>query len=101
METKDLMVGDWLQHASGKYFQVTRIDMWGDGSMHFACGHPHLWEYNNLPMEQCWQQYGLRLYLSGHGYGINCGENVSLRIDNVHELQHALRLCGIEKEIEL
>lgn len=58
-------------------------------------------EFNNLPMEQCWQQYGLRLYLSGHGYGINCGENVSLCIDYVHELQHALRLCGIDKEIEL
>ena len=57
--------------------------------------------FNNLPMEQYWQQYGLRLYLSGHGYGINCGENVSLHIDYVHQLQHALRLCGIEKEIEL
>lgn len=57
--------------------------------------------FNNLPMEQCWQQYGLRLYLSGYGYAISCGENVSLRIDYVHELQHALRLCKIDREIKL
>ena len=27
--------------------------------------------------------------------------SISLKIEYVHELQHALRLCGIEKEIEL
>ena len=46
-DVKDLMVGNWLQHANGKYYQVTRIDLLSDGNIHFACGTPHLWEYNN------------------------------------------------------
>jgi hypothetical protein len=44
---KAFQIGDWLQHANGKYYQVTRIDRLGDGNIHFACGFPHLWEYNN------------------------------------------------------
>ena len=46
-DIKDLMVGNWLQHANGKYYQVTRIDLLSDGNIHFSCGTPHLWEYNN------------------------------------------------------
>lgn len=53
---KAIQIGDWLQHANGKYYQVTRIDRLGDGNIHFACGFPHLWEYNNkfepIPLEK-------------------------------------------------
>ena len=55
--------------------------------------------YNDLPFVQSWEQFGLSLYLGGDGYRINCGQNVAMVIDSVHQLQHALRLCGIEKEI--
>lgn len=41
------MIGGWMRHANGKCYQVTRIDGLHDGSIHFACGTPHLWEYNN------------------------------------------------------
>lgn len=37
----------------------------------------------------------------GFYWSINCDEYIILRIDYVHQLQHLLRLCGIEKEIEL
>lgn len=57
--------------------------------------------YNELPFVQGWEQFGLTLYCGGNGYRVNCGANVALIIDSVHELQHALRLCGIEKEVEL
>ena len=57
--------------------------------------------YNAIPFVDGWEQFGLTLYRGGNGYRINCGINVSLIIDYVHQLQHALRLCGIEKEIEL
>ena len=57
--------------------------------------------YSDIPFEQSWQQYGLSLYAAGNGYRVNCGENVALIIDSVHELQHLLRICGIEKEIVL
>lgn len=59
------------------------------------------WKYNELPFIQGWEQFGLLLYAGGEGYRINCGNNVAMRIDAVHELQHALRLCGIDKEIVL
>ena len=55
--------------------------------------------YNDLPFVQSWEQFGLSLYLGGDGYRINCGQNVAMVIDSVHQLQHALKLCGIEKEI--
>lgn len=57
--------------------------------------------YNAIPFADGWEQFGLTLYRGGNGYRINCGINVSLIIDCVHQLQLALRLCGIDKEIEL
>lgn len=57
--------------------------------------------YNDLPFVQAWEQFGLALYSGGNGYRIGCGNNVALIIDSVHELQHCLKLCGIDKTIEL
>ena len=128
MEAKDLMIGDWVQHASGKYFRITRIDMRSDGSIHFACGHPHLWDYNNkfspIPLTaEILEKIGFSKYEMPSGdYEYKCHSNLvqisrcksqycwyisiehvilCLKIKYVHELQHALRLCGIEKEIVL
>ena len=58
-------------------------------------------EYNEHPFVQGWEQFGLTLYHGGDGYRVNCGQNVALQLDSVHQLQHALRLCGIEKEITI
>ena len=58
-------------------------------------------DYNDLPFVQGWQQFGLTLYRGGKGYLINCGENVAMVVNYVHQLQHALRICGIDKEITL
>ena len=134
MKATELMIGDWLQHASGKYFQVTRIDMWGDGSVHFACGHPHLWEYNNkfspIPLteeilekngfvykeeeETCATEAFHHWWLEGSAFALNDDSwwrsikdgNLHVKfgifpLKYVHQLQHALRLCGIDKTIEL
>ena len=57
--------------------------------------------YNELPFIQGWERFGLVLYHAGNGYRVNCGTNVAMIIDSVHELQHALKLCGIDKTIEL
>lgn len=57
--------------------------------------------YNAIPFADGWEQFGLTLYRGGNGYRIDCGINVSLIVDFVHQLQHALRLCGIEHEITL
>ncbi len=40
-------------------------------------------------------------HLTIESYSADFGSFKSFKIDSVHELQHALRLCGIEKEIEL
>jgi hypothetical protein len=42
----------------------------------------------------CW-------YPDNNTYRIIIGDDVALNIKYIHELQHALRLCGIEKEIVL
>lgn len=136
MKANELMIGDWLQHASGKCFLITRVDMWGDGSVHFACGHPYLWEYNNkfspIPLtaeilekngfkiKEKWAQIGnfgnsplimwhfaddhiLRHYKAELEVHQNDTGKVHVHIpcEYVHQLQHALRLCGIDKEIKL
>lgn len=128
LTAKDLMVGDWVQHFSGNYFRVTRIDKWGDGSAHFACGHPHLWDYNNkfshiplnaeiLEKNGFWCEHDVGYVTEEYEYEIIYSTwNHELRILKnreqilklkyfdemcVHELQHALRLAGIEKTIEL
>ena len=135
MKANELMVGDWLKHANGKYYRVTRIDVLGDyNSIHYACGFPHLWEYNNkfepIPLtpdilkkngfevtrnitssgnKDVWS---LRVsknkvfHITEHHnkrqfpyFWIELGSNSDIKY--VHQLQHALGLCGIEKEIEL
>lgn len=137
MKENELMIGDWVQHFSGNYFRVTRIDKWGDGSTHFACGHPHLWDYNNkfspipltteiLEKNGFVKSYGVsdtppydideegNMYYSFKGehkfwgwwqpdntYYIPANAMGDIVIKYLHELQHALRLAGIDKEIEL
>ena len=118
MKAEELMIGDWMQTLQGPR-KVTII-----GSEKIAishCGFSHFipideitpipltseilekngFVYSDLPFEQSWQQFGLSLYRGGNGYRINCGQNVAMQIDSVHDLQHALKLCGIEKEIIL
>lgn len=58
-------------------------------------------EYNDMPFIQGWEQFGLTLYHGGNGYLINYGQNVAMKINAVHQLQNALTLCGINKEIKL
>ena len=114
MKAEELMIGDWVQFPYG-IRKVTELDSFLDRvlSEDFSVTEvdaipltPEILKengfvYSELPFEQSWQQYGLSLYAGGDGYRINCGENVALVIDSVHQLQHALRLCGIDKEIEL
>ena len=57
--------------------------------------------YNDLPFAQYWEQFGLILLSCGKGYSINCGSNISMIINSVNQLQHALKLCGIKQVIIL
>ena len=128
MKANELMVGDWLKHANGKYYRVTRIDILGDyNSIHYACGFPHLWEYNNkfepIPLtpdilkkngfvewrDKCYRwEYAEGIYINADFTAEEPWAHISNRCYSatpvcryVHELQHALRLCEIDKTIEL
>ena len=50
------------------------------------------------------ENFDLELWINDAGaicWSINVAEYVVLQLQFVHELQHALRLCGIDKEIVL
>ena len=117
MNTTELMIGDWV-YRPACYDRVKEIHTEGiigndplRGLISISEVEPiplieeilkkNGWVWNDLPFEQCWTQYGLYLYSVGNGYRINCGSNVSMIIDFVHQLQHALKLCGIDKTIEI
>lgn len=42
IDSKELMIGDFLRHSNGQIMPVVRIE-----SSCFACGTPHCWDYNN------------------------------------------------------
>ena len=138
----NVMIGDWMRHANGECYQVRRIDGFSDGTINFACGSPHLWDYNNkfepIPltkeileengfekvirktvagdytvwewrwsddgsMDEDFQNYVGIWYDLSHNINLEIrlamSDGGSLCIDYVHELQQALRLYGIDKEI--
>ena len=120
-----------MQHANGKYYQVTRIDMLKDGSIHYACGTPHLWEYNNkfspviltheileknFVYDELEDTFNLSddyfdivirerneytWELSYHNTEVHFLDTVINGIGFVHELQNILRFLCIDKEITL
>ena len=120
MKAQDLMVGDWIYHKiTGENLQITEILSWGVKVNEYKDAvadsidikpiplTPEILEkngfvYNDMPFVQGWEQFGLTLYRGDNdGFLINCGENVAMKINAVHQLQNALRLAGIEKEITL
>lgn len=125
MKAEELMIGDWVNiEEFGIIDQIltftpeTAITGHGD-----TCGEYEYerlapipltgkvltkngFVYADLPFENFYEGYGLRIYggnfADGHSnWYIICGINVSMNVTHVHELQHALRLCGIDKRIEL
>lgn len=121
MKANELMIGDWLKHYNGTPMQVTKIT-----TVHFACaknGGANCWEYNNkfepIPLTtEILEKNGF--YRGeiptrdeiGHYYhrktapssifvsmSFDDGRDFGNEIKHVHELQHTLRLCGINKEI--
>lgn len=118
MKANELMIGDWVRCTDPKPFRIEQIDgveeqVYGDDGFFVDTAdlqpipltgeilEKNGFKYNDLPMFQYFEQWGLQLYRGGNGFRINCGINVSLIIDSVHQLQHALKLCGIEKEITI
>lgn len=128
MKTTDFMVGDWLRTSRGiaKVIAVDKIGLtfkidggdfdidkddeeeWFDaaplthevlikiGFKKFKS--PMGREYYEIPMEKAYVRFDTDF--AGRIQGPN-GNFEYKNIMFVHELQHAFRMCGIEKEIEL
>ena len=123
MNAKELQIGDWVRLVGNELhsYQIEEIRKEHDIYRYFLKDTkvfatedeiepipltPEILEkngfvYSDIPFWQSWQQFGLSIYGTTENYHINCGMNVSMNVSNVHQLQHALKLCGIEKKIEL
>ena len=119
MKTNELMLGDWVKNrldygtisAVLKYDRViVHSGIWDTETS--AQGiepiplTPEILEKNGFkyvndePFFVGWEQYGMVLDKRADG-GFSVSILIATPIYYVHELQHVLRLCGIEKEIEL
>jgi len=129
LQLKDLMIGDWVQLNGKpmQVSRIDLYSV--NAKPAFCCGSPHIWSYNNdfkpIPLTQeileknGWSEdydeetgsvshhfpedtdFKLEIYSEGKTvlWTINCYEYEIIRFSYVHELQHALKLCKIEKTI--
>lgn len=106
MKANELMIGDWVLFAT-RQTKINGIAAGGfsvnlehEGWQHISAIEPisltaEILE-KNFPDPEivCW-------YPDNNTYRIIIGDDIALNIKYIHKLQHALRLFGIEKEIEL
>ena len=120
------MIGDWIQSFGEPhkiigirtdtpypYIKTNMSDTWYEwGMKDLADGiplTPEIMEKNGMSMNPYGEyfaedkNYFLELSREDEGFfwTINFNEYTIIPLNYVHELQHALRLCGIDKEITL
>ena len=120
---RDLSIGDWVRHTFyEENLQIKRIDGESErllvekGLMSVSC---HLDHFEPIPLTpEILEKNGISKTYESDEYAVYKGEgfNVTeyytelweferhrnrLMIRSVHQLQHALRLAGVGKEIEL
>lgn len=128
LKINDLSVGDWVQDANGIYAQILGIENWSDGYMlnaringvNVGCvpassAHPipltpeilekNRFEiYDDTARLKLDRPHALWLFKEKERWDFHLpmgGQHINLQIEHVHQLQHALRLAGVGKEIEL
>ena len=104
MEAKDLMIGDWVIHPYYKhpskivYFNGSRVRVEYEEveaeSLRPIPLTPEILKKNGW--EERPKGYVLYKKLCKNTFVVNTAD---IQIKYVHELQHALRLCGITREI--
>lgn len=116
MKANELMVGDYLMH-NGLPYRVIQVDGivrdgWILENGEEDCGEP-IPITADILKKNGWEERptGYVFYTDGKKYDnslwyIFCSNtfvvnSAEFQIKYVHELQHAMRLCGIKKEIEL
>ena len=101
MESTDLMLDDWvIDTYTGKPMRVQVVKNTVGKGLDPIPLTPDIFEKNgfkDIDKEEHCEGYDI-YWTNGDGYSINVQD---LHLHYVHELQHALRLCGIDKEIVL
>ena len=123
IKIRDLSVGDWVSVSSNGFSRITAVYLTPMGEMvELLKGEkysrnftefiepipltPEILEKNGFE-ENCGRWYNsealmeFEQYKDGWCRTINCGEYSVYFIKYVHQLQRALRLAGVGKEIEL
>lgn len=108
---KDFMIDDWVRIEDGSMSQICAVDTFfvkvkGLGNIKIFSFDaipltPEILEKNFPTPEDgviWWKENGIIGYWIKIEYGLT---TLTILLDYVHQLQHALRLCEIEKEIEL
>lgn len=120
MNPQELMIGDWVTFVNGKGERIadSQIDI---NSLYTAINAPNILQFQPIPLtDEILEKNGFIKYNDNrvlyvhineyNGYAVNlkpCDKGWLLYnfhfliFKYVHELQHALRLCGIEKEVVL
>lgn len=114
MKATDLMIGDWVNSDFG-IFQIKEIfddcvrDIRGN-DYEFDCIKPilltgEILKSNGFAFDEIDGSYrhtDLGLWIGGRHETFGCMiSNIYIELNYVHELQHAMRICGAKKEIEL
>ena len=126
MKSNELMIGDWVKLSKGNWSEnrlvgLTDIEMIAE-SVYLAEPIPlteEILEKNGFSLDEYGEWYEREVSVKERNYWVNVAfrndgvsvydldiltggrSSICIHKNYVHELQHALRLCGIEKEIEL
>ena len=129
MKTNEFMVGDLIEVISNDHLKYVRIKEIYQSSIlteesEFESEEigidnikpipltPEIlekfgWKYNNYNNETEYEEEyyvdenGIDIHINVKKFEIRCIDAVNIQLKYLHELQHALKLCGIEKNIEL
>lgn len=105
MKVEEIMLGDWVKMYNGKgeYIDDTRVDI---NTLYTICQEwQNVLRLEPIPLtpeileKNGFSRNGLHIALFDRRGGDDFLGASNLQY--VHELQHAMRLCGIEKEIVL
>ena len=105
MKANELMIGDWVNKMESDHFVKVRVIGLYNDTIDFSRGiiRGTITENGVEPIKltrEIAEKNGVKAYGKTEKFFIRVMYN-KIPIKYVHELQHVLRLCGIEKEIEL
>ena len=117
MKCKELQIGDWIQDKNGNPMQIIGVgDDYAYATFEDNEGDP--WEFDNkedqpegIPItpeilekngwwfntEDEWLHYEVDFIIEKWNGRFQCYDINQIKLDSVHQLQHALRLCRLDE----